>query len=63
MYLQMVVACVGFSVALANPWILFLTPLCALLLQVLAIIPEEAYLERKFGQVYLDYKRRVRRWL
>jgi protein-S-isoprenylcysteine O-methyltransferase Ste14 len=24
---------------------------------------EEAYLERKFGDVYSDYKSRVRRWL
>jgi protein-S-isoprenylcysteine O-methyltransferase Ste14 len=24
---------------------------------------EEAYLERKFGDVYLRYKERVRRWL
>jgi protein-S-isoprenylcysteine O-methyltransferase Ste14 len=24
---------------------------------------EEAYLERKFGQVYLDYTSRTRRWL
>ena len=63
MYLQMVLVCVGFSVALANLWILVLTPLCALSLQVLAIVPEEAYLERKFGQAYLDYKARVRRWL
>ena len=63
MYLQMVLVCVGFSIALANLWILMLTPLCALLLQVLAIVPEEAYLERKFGQDYLDYKKRVRRWL
>ncbi len=28
------------------------------------IVPrEEAYLERKFGETYLAYKRRVRRWL
>lgn len=27
------------------------------------IAREEAYLERKFGEVYLRYKRRVRRWL
>ena len=63
MYLQMVVGCVGFAVLLANPWILLLTPLCALALQRWAIVPEEEYLERKFGAAYLAYKRRVRRWL
>ncbi len=63
MYLQMVLACVGFSVILSNLWILALTPVCGLILQALSILPEEAYLERKFGEPYLDYKRRVRRWL
>ena len=63
MYLQMVLACLGFSVILSNLWILALTPVCALILQTSSILPEEAYLERKFGQPYLDYKRRVRRWL
>ena len=63
MYLQMVVACIGFAVLLWNAWILLLTPLCAWLLQRLAILPEEAYLERKFGEAYLAYKNRVRRWL
>lgn len=63
MYLQMVIGCVGFAVLLANPWILLLTPAGGWALQRLAILPEEAYLERKFGQVYLDYKRQVRRWL
>lgn len=63
MYLQMVLACIGVAIMLANAWILLLTPLCAWLLQRLAILPEEAYLERKFGEAYLAYKRRVRRWL
>ena len=63
MYLQMVIGCIGFAVALVNVWILILTPLCAWLLQKLAILPEEAYLERKFGEGYLEYKRRVRRWI
>lgn len=63
MYLQMVLVCVGAAIALANLWVLLLTPLCAAALQVLAIQPEEAYLERKFGQTYLDYRSRVRRWL
>ena len=63
MYLQMVIACIGFAVVLANAWILILTPACALALQRFAILPEEAYPERRFGAAYLDYKRRVRRWL
>jgi protein-S-isoprenylcysteine O-methyltransferase Ste14 len=63
MYLQMVLICIGFAVALMNVWILALTPACAWVLQRFAIVPEETYLERKFGAEYLDYKRRVRRWL
>ena len=63
MYLQMVLACIGFAVALMNVWILALTPICAWLLQALAIIPEERYLESKFGEPYREYKRRVRRWI
>jgi protein-S-isoprenylcysteine O-methyltransferase Ste14 len=63
LYLQMVVICVGFAVLLMNWWVLALTPVAAWLLQRLAILPEEAYLERKFGDAYLAYKRRVRRWL
>ena len=27
------------------------------------ILPEETYLERKFGQAYKQYKARVPRWL
>ena len=63
MYLQMVLVCIGVAVALMNVWILLLTPFCAWVLQRLAILPEEAYLEHKFRDTYLAYKRRVRRWL
>lgn len=63
MYLQMVVVCIGISILLMNWWVLALTPVAAWLLQRLAIRPEEAYLERKFGDAYRAYKRRVRRWL
>ena len=63
LYLQMVLGCIGFAVMLRNIWILLLTPLAAWTLQRLAILPEEAYLERKFGDSYRAYKRRVRRWL
>ena len=63
MYLQMVLVCVGVAVMLMNWWVLALTPVGAWVLQRLAILPEEAYLERKFGDSYVAYKRRVRRWL
>jgi protein-S-isoprenylcysteine O-methyltransferase Ste14 len=63
MYLQMILVCIGFSILLMNWWILALTPVAAWLLQHFVILPEEAYLERKFGEAYLSYKRRVRRWL
>lgn len=63
MYLQMVLICFGLAILLANIWILILTPVCGLLLHFLVILPEELYLKRKFGDGYLDYKKRVRRWI
>lgn len=63
MYLQMVLICIGFGIILSNVWIFALTPICMLLLYQFAIKPEEAYLERKFGESYLRYKRSVRRWI
>ena len=63
MYLQMIIICIGVAVILANAWILLLMPLGGWVLQRLAILPEEAYLERKFGDTYRAYKNRVRRWL
>lgn len=63
MYLQMVLVCIGFAVLLSSLWIFALTPICAMFLHFLVILPEERYLERKFGNTYLDYKRRVRRWI
>lgn len=63
MYLQMVLVCIGVAVILMNWWVLVLTPVCSCSLQRFAILPEEAYLESKFGDSYLAYKRRVRRWI
>lgn len=63
MYLEMMFVCVGFAVILWSPWILLLTPVGGLALERLVIRPEEAYLEGKFGEAYLAYKQRVRRWI
>jgi len=40
-----------------------LSPLLMLSLYQLVIKQEEAYLEKKFGDMYTSYKSRVRRWL
>lgn len=63
MYLMLVLVCLGAAIAVANLWIFLLTPVVGWVLQRFAILPEEAYLEEKFGEDYLAYKRRVRRWL
>lgn len=63
MYLHMVLLCIGIGTIAGNFWVLLLTPICAWILHRFAILPEEAYLERRFGGAYLAYKQRVRRWL
>jgi protein-S-isoprenylcysteine O-methyltransferase Ste14 len=62
MYLGMVLLCGGVAILLNSFWTLILTIALAVVLQKGVIAPEEAYLERRFGQRYLDYKAKVRRW-
>ena len=46
-----------------NPWVfLCLVPALAII-HYGVILKEEAVLENRFGEVYLDYRRRVRRWI
>ena len=54
---------VGLSLALNAWWALALTPALVWIMQVGVITREEEYLERKFGDEYLRYRRQVRRWL
>lgn len=63
MYLQLILISIGVAILLASWWVLALTPLTAWVLQRFAIRPEEAYLERTFGDDYRAYKSRVRRWI
>jgi len=44
-------------------WILATLVLFYLVIRYGVVAREEDYLERKFGDVYLGYKSRVRRWL
>ena len=51
------------AVWLNNLWVLILLPLSITVITRYAIAREERYLEKLFGQDYLDYQSRVRRWL
>ena len=44
-------------------WVILLLPVMLLMSQRTVIEREERYLERKFGEEYLRYKARVRRWI
>ncbi|MBU2583642.1 MAG: isoprenylcysteine carboxylmethyltransferase family protein [Alphaproteobacteria bacterium] len=46
-----------------NIWFVILTPVFAALVTWLAILPEERYLEKKFGDAYRAYKEKTRRWI
>ncbi len=53
----------GIGVAARSPWILILALPLVITIRYGVVAREEAYLERRFGDAYRDYKARVRRWL
>jgi protein-S-isoprenylcysteine O-methyltransferase Ste14 len=62
-YVGMFLIYAGIGVLLRSPWIfLFMLPL-AIAMRYGVIAREEAYLERRFGSAFSEYKARVRRWL
>ena len=62
-YLGMFFGQTGLAIGFDNPWILAMLVPFYLVLRYGVVAREEAYLEHKFGDVYSDYKSRVRRWL
>ncbi len=44
-------------------WPLLFLPIAVFVIQTRVIVREERYLERRFGEEYSAYRRRVRRWL
>jgi protein-S-isoprenylcysteine O-methyltransferase Ste14 len=62
-YVGMFLIYAGIGVAALSPWILVLMLPIAIIMRYGIVAREEAYLERRFGDAYRDYKARVRRWL
>jgi len=53
----------GLAILVNSAWMLLAVPIGLVLIDRLVITREERYLERKFGEEYLNYKRSVRRWI
>ena len=63
LYLAGVTLLPGIGLASGTAWFLLLAILAAFTVQKLAIEREERHLQARFGQTYLDYAGRVRRWI
>lgn len=63
MYIGLFLFYAGVSLIAGNWWNFLLIPALFIVVQEYIIKHEEKYLERKFGQQYSDYRKKVRRWL
>ena len=63
MYLAWTFIVLGVGFLVNSVWVLGLIPFALVYLHLIEIPREEARLEETFGEEYLEYKRRVRRYL
>ena len=63
MYVSLALLLASIAAALNSLWLALLVPLLIVVLDRGVMRPEETYLSQKFGERYLEYTKRVRRWL
>ncbi len=63
LYLAGTMLVLGIGLVSGIAWFVLLALLAAFAVQKLAIEREERHLQTRFGNAYLDYSRRVRRWI
>lgn len=63
MYLSLAFAYAGIATLAQSLWALLILPAVLLVIRYKVIGREEPYLERHFGEAYVNYKARVRRWI
>jgi protein-S-isoprenylcysteine O-methyltransferase Ste14 len=63
MYLSLVLVLLALSVYFLSPVFLSSALGLWLVLDRIAVAPEESYLEEKFGETYSDYRRKAHRWI
>lgn len=62
-YVALTVLYVGIAMTINALWVLLLIVPVIVVMQRGVVVREERYLERKFGDEYVRYKARVRRWV
>ena len=63
MYIGFALTTFGLAILVDSTWMLLAIPIGLVSIDRIVVVREERYLERKFGEEYLSYKRRVRRWI
>ena len=63
LYVGLLALYVAIALLASSFWTLVLLPVAVLLVLWGAVLPEERFLRERFGTSYVDYTRRVRRWL
>ncbi len=63
MYLGLALVYLAITCIFGNWWHIIIFPLLIIFVQEYIIKKEEKYLEKEFGEEYLNYKKKVRRWI
>lgn len=63
LYVAVALLIIGIGFGAENVWIIVMVIPLLLIMSAAVIAHEEKYLEREFGQEYLDFKKSVRRWI
>ena len=63
LYLSLLLLLFGVSILLSSLWLFCTVPILYTLFLFKAVKPEESYLSQKFGEEYLNYSAKVRRWI
>lgn len=63
LYLGAILMCIGLGTFFESPSILIFSIVLFIYLHASLVLYEETNLEKRFGEEYVDYKRRVPRWV
>jgi len=63
LYLSLLLLLFGIAFLRFSFWLFFAVPILYTLFLFKAVKPEESYLSEKFGEEYLNYSAKVRRWI